>query len=217
MLIINVVSEEEGRWTRKWSSAMCPAWPWPVSLLAGVEVILMKGSCLFWLEIKGSGLWNNPKPPRERQQAEKELLLLQKIISLIEMFFLFHITSAGGFFPFLFCRRGWYTFNSSLWFLLRMHQRVRTRTSARPRKNPSSGRSSGTGTSRRSSSKHSQHGRNTYRTSAWMRLLKFLIYEWNFWEEESKMKEIVASIEAVGGEDPIPLSLLHVSVVFSGK
>lgn len=71
MLIINVVSEEQGRWTRKWSSAMCPAWLWPVSLLAGGEVILMKGSCLFWLEIKGSGLWNSSKPPRERRQAEK--------------------------------------------------------------------------------------------------------------------------------------------------
>lgn len=52
--------------------------------------------------IKGSGLWNSPKPPRERQQAEKELLLFQKIISLTEMFFLFHITSAGFFFLFFF-------------------------------------------------------------------------------------------------------------------
>lgn len=215
MLIINVVPEEQGRWTRKWSSAMCPAWPWPVSLLAGVEVILMKGSCLFWLEIKGSGLWNNPKPPRERQQAEKELLLLQKIISLIEMFFLFHITSAGFFFLFFFADEVG-TLSILLCGFCCGCTNVSEPAPAPVRKNPSSGRSSGTGTSRRSSSKHSQHGRNTYRTSAWMRLLTFLIYEWNFWEEESKMKEIVASIEAVGGEDPIPLSL-HVSVVFSGK
>lgn len=48
-----------------------------------------------------------------------------------------------------------------------------------------------------------------------MRLLKFLIYEWNFWEEESEMIELVASIEAEEGEDQIPLCFLHVSVVFS--
>lgn len=137
--------------------------PWPAAVWHEERVILMKGSCLFWIEMKVFGLWRATNLLNSKSKGINELFIYQKRISSKETFYLFHIMFFFFYLVF-FGRCGGYVFTSPLCLMLQMCQHVRR--NIRPReKTPHQKRVQGWKTG---SNKRSQQYGNPYQTSAWL-------------------------------------------------